>query len=279
MNKVKKLHPENGESDYFVSQLAVQGIRKDEFKYVALGLLTASPYVQDWTEYFYEADWGKVGPLIHDGGNVVRSINPNYANRYGRTDFILRIGKVWESDFDEIEKMEPEQITGLSQEELDNLLQEQRERERLLTETKAYQRLALAYDCAYYEASPQLTDYERELLAKEWDGYVAGIQNLFEEYQIGEVFDVKWFRNKPRSLGRWHNRHEGKWKPIKKSLIRLDEVRATNPEMVARAYYLLKNKVVSIDAILAGIGKRKADEFYQDTDPVDEALVGQEDKD
>lgn len=266
MKEVKKLHPEKGDSEFFVSQLAVQGRRGNDFRCVALALLTASPYVQDWKEYFYEADWGKVGPLIHDGGRVSGKVNPKYKNVIGRTDFILRVGKVWHPNFESIIKMAPEDVVNLPLEDIESAIQEQKERERLLTEVKAYQRLALAYDIGF-STRLGLTNDEADALISEWFSFTESITSLYEEYGIADILDVKWFRNKPTRLGQWDDRYEGKWKPIKRSLKRLDEVRIENPEMVERAYYLLKNKVAAIDTIIQSAGRRMAEEYYEQNQP------------
>ncbi len=262
MKQVKKLHPEKGDSEFFVSQLAVQGRRGNDFRYVALALLTASPYVQDWNDYFYEASWGKVGPLIHDGGRVSGKVNPKYKDVVGRTDFILRVGKVWDPNFESIIEMAPEDVVNLPVEDIENALQEQKERERLLTEAKAYQRLALAYDVACSNRLG-LTDDEADALSSEWFSFTDSITNLYEEYGVADILNVKWFRNKPTQLGLWNNRYEGKWKPIKKSLKKLDAARIENPEMVERSYYLLKNKVAAIDTIIQSAGRRIAEEYYE----------------
>lgn len=86
----------------YVHQLTVQGRLPDEFKYAALALIINSTYRSDWKKPFYEADWAKVAPLVHDGGNV-SDINPLWRSK-GRTDFLQRVATVYEPKLESMEQ-------------------------------------------------------------------------------------------------------------------------------------------------------------------------------
>ncbi len=204
--------------DGYVHQLSVQGRLPDEFKYAAVALILSSPYRQDWKEPFFEADWGKVAPLVHDGGNVTVGLNPVWSNVQGRTDFLQRVVKVYDP------ARQPEH--------------ERMETDRLLLEARAYQRLALALHAARgtapkaEEIPDGLSVQLREKLAERWHKFERDLLGLFEAYSGeigGEKFDltgpvrVKWFLDQPRRVKDWPGpRHEADWPPIREQLLMLN---------------------------------------------------------
>lgn len=92
VEEIIRFRQEGKLDETYVHQLTVQGRLPDEFKYAALALTINSTYRSDWRKPLYEAPWGKVAPLVHDGGHV-QTINPFWSIR-GRTDFIQRVATV-----------------------------------------------------------------------------------------------------------------------------------------------------------------------------------------
>lgn len=103
VNNIIKLRQNNELDNVYVHQLTVQGKLPDEFKYAALALVISSPYENDWSKPFFEAEWGRVAPLVHDGGET-DIINPLWgSNSNGRTDFLQRVVRVFEPKLEGVE--------------------------------------------------------------------------------------------------------------------------------------------------------------------------------
>jgi len=201
----------------YIHQLTVQGRLPDEFKYAALALILISPYLQDWNEPFMDAPWGKVAPLVHDGGITETSLNFLWRDVEGRTDFLRRVAVVYGPNQPELKAME---------------------QERLLLETKAYQRLALALHAAQGTA-PKAEEVEGGIppdlykkLADHWKKFRQAMDQYLDAFSgeiEGEKFDltgavrVRWFLDKPRELKDWPGpRQEADWDPVRKELLKLN---------------------------------------------------------
>ncbi len=155
VEQIIKFRQEGKLDGSYVHQLTVQGKLPDEFKYAALALIINSTYRSDWSKPFYEADWAKVAPLIHDGGNV-RSINPLWWSK-GRTDFLQRVATVYEPELENMEQYAtPQLATQFSSEDLANAVLEQEERRRLILEINFYQRAAFALLDIWYQTDRPL---------------------------------------------------------------------------------------------------------------------------
>ena len=202
----------------YVHQLTVQGKLPDEFKYVALALILSSPYRHDWTEPMFNATWGTVAPLVHDGGAVELDLNPAWEKVEGRTDFLQRVVMVYDP------KTQPEL--------------ERMEQDRLLLEARAYQRLALALHAAKGTAPraeevpggipPDL--YEK--LSAHWKKFRQAMDQTLgafsgelggERFDLNGLVRVRWFLGQPVEVEKWPGpRWEAPWPPIQKELLMLN---------------------------------------------------------
>lgn len=239
--------------DNYIHQFTVQGQLPDKFKHVAVALICSSPYLQDWDDYFYEVPWGQVAPLIHDGGVTDTLLNPFWETP-GRTDFILRVGKVWDDGLEALERLPIPEVLALPSERLAIARAEQHERFRLQTEARAYQRLSLALHCKENTAAPNIPRELKAKLAHRWDEFTQSIRNLLIAYDgtrynnLVSVLDVPWFTKTPWTSEKWPGeRFEAPWETIKPHLIRLDEKRERHPEMVGHAFQILQSFANTID--------------------------------
>ena len=232
----------------YIHQLTVQGRLPDEFKYVALALILSSPYSNDWSKPFFEAPWGTVAPMIHDGGNVQTNLNPYWKNVEGRTDFLQRVVLVHEPKLEELEKLTPEEKSKYSVNTLANARVEQEERDRLITEAKAYQRLALALHAKKGTAPEAIPEQIKMDLAFNWEQFKQGMDVLLGEYEIKGPAKATWFNEKPQDLVGWPKlRYEAEWSPIQKELIVLEQSRSRHPELQSRVRHILDKSVDIID--------------------------------
>lgn len=231
----------------YIHQLTVQGRLPDPFKYAALSLILHSPYRNDWSKPFFEAEWGQIAPMIHDGGNVDPGVNPIW-RWTGRTDFLQRIVPVFQPNLEQLEQLSPEERSKQSVDELAKARYEQEERDRLLIEAKAYQRLALALH-SKVDTAPIPGDVASRL-AGHWDSFVHKMDRMLEEYDINGTAKVAWFTDKPvpeHSLAGYGDRYEAPWKPIQKELIHLESVRMLHPELRGRVRQILQETTDNID--------------------------------
>ncbi len=72
-------------------QLTTAGRHKDPFKRAAMNMLLAHPYSESWGTPFFQAEWGELAPLIHDGGAQNIVVNRNWKHTNGRTDILFRL--------------------------------------------------------------------------------------------------------------------------------------------------------------------------------------------
>lgn len=226
----------------YIHQLTVQGRAHDEFKYAALALIITSPYRHNWNEPFYEAPWGKIAPLVHDGGKVSMFLNPRWANIYGRTDFLQRIGFVYDGS-----KAGDKDLTFR---EATQVAIERAERERLLLEARAYQRLALVHHstCLHQPPYSEMSLPLIKKLQRRWHYFVGSMETLLKEFGVGDVSRVTWFEAQVREWNStWKYRHEANWEPIRESLTRLEDVRWQNPGLIRSVYLLLQEVTDNID--------------------------------
>lgn len=237
---------ERGELEVgYVHQLTVQGRLPDEFKFVALALIINSLYKYDWENPFFEATWGKAQPLIHDGGITDKNINPLWSNVPGRTDFLERrvgvyvpgleaLEAEWEA-LSEDEKAQKEAEFLMTEPDAEKRLKlEQIERARLRLEAKAYQRLALALH-AHNGTAPQVIPTDlRKRLGQHWTSFREGVEYYLNEYGLAGVCEVTWFLPPtPECRGGSDGRLEAYYDPIKKQLIRIQNMRSEEPEKFA----------------------------------------------
>ncbi|MBI4227681.1 MAG: HEAT repeat domain-containing protein, partial [Candidatus Omnitrophica bacterium] len=185
----------------FIHQMTIQGRLPDAFKYTGIALVLASPYGHDWTHPFFKAVWGRIGPLIHDGGRLVGNLNPLWQDVAGRTDFLYHLASVQEEGAQPVEA-------------------------RLFRDGKAYQRLALALHCAQGTAPVEIPEPVRRTLAAHWNSFVERMNRLLGEFDIQGIAQVRWFLDTPRKRRNWDDpRYEAPWPPIQRELRLLEERR------------------------------------------------------
>lgn len=232
----------------YIHQLTVQGRLPDKFKYAALALISHSPYVNDWREPFFEAPWGKVAPIVHDGGNTEESINPVWRNVRGRTDFLQRIVPVYKQNLEQLEQLPPQDRAKLAIDDMVKARAEQEERERLVLEATAYQRLALALHASVGTAPKSIPEEVRGKLGNHWSTFEQRMNLLLREYGVEGAAQVIWFNAIPRQLAGWPGlRHEAAWQPIQEQLMRLETTRLQHPELIDRARTILREMTNQIN--------------------------------
>ena len=225
----------------YVHQLTVQGRLPDEFKYVAVALIIDNPHPQDWTEPFFDAPWGSVAPMIHDGLRTDEMLNPLWRFVHGRTDFLVRVAGVYNSEFPgEVERWKME-------------------RDRLLIEAKAYQRLALALHAAQGTAPQEIPEELRRKLADRWQLFKREMDRFLGEFlgnkRASKLMRVRWFLDRPRTVNAWPGpRFEANWRPVQKRLLALAEFSKPSAErqhlynaLRLNVYALLKRTADDID--------------------------------
>lgn len=239
--------------DLYIHQLTVQGRLPDEFKYAALALILHSPYVNDWTKPFFEAPWGTVAPMVHDGGSAVftkTGLNPVWMAVSGRTDFLQRVVPVREPKVEELEKLAPLERSKYPVEVLANARAEQLERGRLFLEARAYQRLALALHAKELTAPEAIPSTTRNALAEIWRTFRKRMNLLLREYNVHGAVETTWFYMAPREVKGWEMyglRHEGEWELIQAALLQLEQTRIRYPDLTKYSENLLENTTQQID--------------------------------
>lgn len=257
-NKVTEMRQNNELGEIYVHQLTVQGRLPDRFKYTALALILNSPYEKDWNKPFFEAPWGKIAPLIHDGGNLDVNYNPVWQKVKGRTDFLERIAEIHEPQLEELEGLDIREVGKLSSDELARARAEQEQRNRLLIEARAYQRLALALHCAVGTSPEAIPKQTRVKLGQWWDEFEKKMELLLTEYGILGAAEVQWFREEPVEVsGREEKRQEADWPPVQQQLIVLEEVKAKNPELRGKVTKILTDIADQIDQEIGLLPKTK----------------------
>jgi len=248
VEEIIKFRQEGKLDNAYVHQLTVQGKLPDEFKYAALALIINSTYRSDWNKPFYEEPWGKVAPLVHDGGTVDH-INPLWRSE-GRTDFIQRVATVHEPELEDIEQYATPQLAAqFSPEDLANAVLEQEERRRLILEFNFYQRAAFALH-AKIGTLPNAVppDVARKGML-EWKSFVKDMDDILNSYDASKVAKPRWFTRLPRIVDRgWvDSRYEGDYGPIRETLTFLEEVKSKNPSLRRDVNLLMRKTVSSID--------------------------------
>ena len=227
----------------YVHQLTVQGRLPDDFKYMAVALILSNPHRQDWNKPFFEAWWGHVAPMIHDGGNFDPFVKKTWKDILGRTDFLQRVAGTF---------------MGPEQRELARM-----EQDRLVLEAKAYQRLALALHAARGTVPSDMPEALRLKLANRWDKFKQLMDMHLGELELTGPLRVRWFAEEFVSWTAHEiGRKEADWPPIQKELLNLNAFAEENP----RLYDALRLQVVSLL-------KRITDDIDQDIGllPTDEA--------
>ena len=247
---VTKQRQEGHLGEIYVHQMTVQGKLPDKFKYMVVGLILSSPYSNDWSHPFFEAAWGKLAPLIHDGGNTEE--NYNYQWRYvdGRTDFLHRVARVDKMDLETVEQLPVEGKKLLTNEELEAALAESQEKNRLLLETRAYQALALALHAQQETAPVYIPETVVAGLINEWQIYEQKIRGLLSEYDMLGIVEVPWFTKEPRRIQGWEHygeRYEADWPPIQEQLVVVERRRREFIELRERTTLILEQSVMGIE--------------------------------
>ncbi len=187
-----------------VQQTTVQGRLPDPVKYAAMGILLTSPYKQDWAAPFYRAPWGKVGPIIHDGGNTHVYINPQWERVRGRTDFIQNIflGDAAVNPSKRIDSaivMPPEARHNL------NMI--------------FFQRAALALHCESGTAPKSINTKTLAELSFVWLNYQQEMTKYLQTIGLDGVNTTRWFESEASLRAHWPDgRYEGNFADIASSL-------------------------------------------------------------
>lgn len=230
----------------YVHQLTVQGKLPDEFKYAALALIINSTYRSDWNKPFYEAEWAKIAPLIHDGGSV-RSINPLWRSK-GRTDFIQRVATVYEPELENMEQYATPQLAAqFSPEDLANAVLEQEERRRLILEINFYQRAAFGLHAKIGTLPNAVPPDVARKGMQEWEGFVKTMRDILNNYDAIDITKPRWFTRISRMPPSSGGRHEGDYAPIREALMSLEEIKSKNPSLRQEVNALMTKTVSSID--------------------------------
>jgi hypothetical protein len=206
---------------FFISQLTVQGRLPDRFKHAGLMLIMNSPFDTDWNEPFYEAHWGSVGPMIHDGGNLDQTVSKKWHNVKGRTDFIQRM-YAYLSEDDEGELTNEQAI-----------LANQTETMRMQTEARFYQRAALALHCAEGTAPlGVLTSRKWQELSDIWNDFEQRTTDMLKGIGADSTVCTPWFLEDSREVQGWPGwRREADPEPIKNSLMNLEAIKREHGEL------------------------------------------------
>lgn len=230
-----------------IYQISVQGRLPDRFKYAALALIITNPAELDWNNPYFEAPWGKMAPMIHDGGIVNENVNLLWKNVDGRTDFLFQL-TAFEPDLDSLEQLSPSQIAQLTQEQLTAALRERKLREYLGFAARFYQRIALACHAVSGSLPETVPPNLRKSLTKHWYFFKDNLQDLLDSCNLREVTQSVWFLDQPRNLANWHQlRYEADWPPIREELIRIEQARMKTPEISYQTIRLMKVVTNSID--------------------------------
>lgn len=258
VSKVSKMRQRNELGETYIHQLSVQGRLPDRFKYAALALILNSPYQNDWERPFFEAPWGTVGPLMHDGGTVDVGYNPVWKNVNGRTDFLQRIANTYEPQLERLERLDIKEVVRFSGDQLARARAEQEERNRLLIESRAYQRLALALHCAVGTAPKAIPKEIRVKLGQSWSELEERMKALLSEYGILGAAEVEWFSEKPVYVGWVEYRHEAYWRwQFADELDKLEKVKEKNSELPGKPTELLTDIADQIDQEIGLLPKPK----------------------
>ena len=264
----------------YVQQIAVQGRMTDDFKWMALAFIVSSPYSTDWRKPFFNAAWGQIAPMIHDGGSeyVDAGLAPGWKNPQdpesdpGRTDFIQRVVVVYEANLEDWEKLSPEERRKQVGEDPDlprRIELERKERDRLRVEDRAYQRLAAAFHAAHQTMPEGIPPELVARLAARWEEFKKELNLEMGQFLGPEFRDAlllpPWFLDTPRHTF-LHARYEADWPPIQEQLLRLSDFADKNPELYRslrwRVRSLLNRMAQEIDAEI-GLAEFQMEEEVQ----------------
>lgn len=239
---INALKTQNYLGKLYIHQLSVQGRLDDRFKFAALALILDSPYPNDWNTPLYNAPWGKVAPLVHDGGNTKNTLNPLWQHQEGRTDFLQRINFTREPNYQQMNRLTPQEKSEVPAKQLIAALQDESEAQRLLIEAKFYQRIALAKHCHQGNISPEIPPTVQVRLYGRWRTFESNVIKLLYELNAQKLQNIHWFNSYPRTLwDDYPDRYEADWEPIKQGLIKLEEARHKHPDVLFRVRdYLIK---------------------------------------
>lgn len=247
---IKALNKQGYLGQYYIHQLTIQGRLRDSFKFVAMALILNSPYKNDWNDPLYNAPWGKVAPLVHDGGKT-NQLNPLWTGVDGRTDFLQRINFSQLPNYQVLLKLDPSTRSELPANTLLAALHEKQEADRLLTESKFYQRSGLALHCYLGSAPYKIPDSIYAKLRSIWRDFEGTMKTKLSDLGLGRLIDIPWFYPTARPVWKYYNdRYEADWDPIKPWLIKLEEIKLQNPRLKHETNQYLIQLTESIDEAL-----------------------------
>ena len=251
IEKIGKRRREGKLGPVYVLQMTVQGRLPDDFKFAALGLILRSPWITDWKQPFYSAPWGRIAPLVHDGGRVNTNLNPLWKKVWGRTDFLHRIVKVSVSDLEKLEALTTEEKSKLPVDVLAAARQEQLEKERLVQDEEFFQAAALSCHAKNGTAPKQIPENTRRELGEVWQTYASSIKSLLSSLGADGVCQERWLLDKPRRVQNWPGkRYEAEWLPIQEQLINLENARAKHPQLQEAVSNILRDTTGKVYRII-----------------------------
>lgn len=219
----------------YVHQITVQGRMPDRFKFAALALIMGSHLRDDWNTPFHTAPWGQVAPLIHDGGNVERSLSRGWENVHGRTDFLHRRSFIEEPEIARIEALSSAQKFELPADELQRVVYEKLLEDLVRSDVRFYQRAALALHAAEGTLPSHVPAEVRENASVAWSAFEDQMKAIFTDYGMEDMSRVVWFYDEGEEEYRaaWNHdrRREAGWTKIKEQLEILQGRRDNNPEL------------------------------------------------
>ena len=198
-------------------------------------------------ESFFEPEGYKVGPLIYDGGTS-ELINP-YWGSSGHTDFIQRLAVLYLRDYDIIKALSDNEKINMYMDDsglADKYYFEGCERKRILLESRAYQRLALALYAKLRYTPGSMPETMRARLSWHWETFKGTVDILLHDYKAHKVAEAIWLKPETRYMDYPEWILKADYEPIKKGLIELEAARR-EPEMRKRAINLLYNITNAID--------------------------------
>jgi hypothetical protein len=251
VDKIIEIRRKEQIAEQYIHQFTVQGRLPDQFKYAAIALILHSPHITDWSKPFIDTPWGKVAPLIHDGGNTETKFNHHWKTVHGRTDF-FKVSFVEKPQTNASGDKQDAEINRLEA-ELNADEFNRAEEERLRREQTFYQRAAFALHAASGTAPKSIPKDVKESATNVWLNFEEGMKDLLRGHGVSGVGIVKWFLDEPRLVPGWSAygmRREADYPPIQEELIRLEEVKSQSPELRAGAERLMRETMGKIDHLL-----------------------------
>lgn len=188
--------------DGYLVQTTVQGRLPDKFKIAGIAFLVSFKSSRNWEIPMFNAPWGKVSPLIHDGGAVDYDVNPLWKVK-GRTDLIGDLVKVYQPN-STLEKLTNERV-------------------KYFIDT--YRFLGFGAHCEFGTAPQEIPEPIRERAKNAWREFDKRMIGVLNEFDLMELYHATWFNREPRQLKDWENyglRYEADYAPIQAGLIEME---------------------------------------------------------